>query len=118
MLSLFVSLVWLNGFCFFYNLQVLHVAFFTFLVYYVCCFVCLVSVKPMSSCFFSFQLLKWLLWRQGLVDEDVLIQWAGGVPGTKVGYIIERKPTGEGRVRGGGETGDIWGFPWGFLGDF
>mmetsp|Transcript_8395 Transcript_8395/g.15320 ORF Transcript_8395/g.15320 Transcript_8395/m.15320 type:complete len:274 (-) Transcript_8395:136-957(-) len=26
-----------------------------------------------------------------LIDEDVLLQWAGGVPGTKVGYIIERK---------------------------
>ena len=29
-----------------------------------------------------------------LVDEDIVLQWAGGVPGTKVGYIIERKPAG------------------------
>ena len=29
-----------------------------------------------------------------LIDDDVLLQWAGGVPGTKVGYIIERKPVG------------------------
>eukprot|EP00913_Durusdinium_trenchii_P009825 g9224.t2 len=29
-----------------------------------------------------------------VVDEDVMVQWAGGMPGTKVGYIIERKPAG------------------------
>jgi len=29
-----------------------------------------------------------------LIDDDVMLQWAGGVPGTKVGYIIERKPAG------------------------
>ncbi|OLP96983.1 Cyclic nucleotide-gated cation channel alpha-4 [Symbiodinium microadriaticum] len=29
-----------------------------------------------------------------LIDDDVNLQWAGGVPGTKVGYIIERKPAG------------------------
>ena len=29
-----------------------------------------------------------------LIDDDVLLQWAGGVPGTKVGYIIERKAAG------------------------
>lgn len=29
-----------------------------------------------------------------VVDEDVMLAWAGGIPGTKVGYIIERKPAG------------------------
>eukprot|EP00437_Effrenium_voratum_P000967 CAMPEP_0181435504 /NCGR_PEP_ID=MMETSP1110-20121109/20367_1 /TAXON_ID=174948 /ORGANISM="Symbiodinium sp., Strain CCMP421" /LENGTH=267 /DNA_ID=CAMNT_0023559041 /DNA_START=49 /DNA_END=852 /DNA_ORIENTATION=+ len=29
-----------------------------------------------------------------VMDEDVQLAWAGGVPGTKVGYIIERKPAG------------------------
>jgi len=32
-------------------------------------------------------------------EQDIQIEWTGGVPGTKVGYIIERKPTSQTNYR-------------------